>query len=71
MGSIPSQELWVKGSSIATAVVQVAAVAGIQSLAQELPYIAGAALKKKTKKKNPASFISSCGFEKAVLRQVV
>ena len=41
---------WVKGSGIATAELQVAAVAWIQSLAQELPYDTGAAVKLKKKK---------------------
>ena len=34
-----------KGSSIDTAVVQMAAAAGIHSLAQELPYAMGVALR--------------------------
>ena len=38
-----------KGSSIAAAVVQVTAIAQIQSLAQELPYASGVAIKKKKK----------------------
>ena len=42
---------WVKGSGIATAVVQVAAVAWIPSLAQELPLAMGVATKKKKKQK--------------------
>ena len=37
---------WAEGSSVAAAVAQVAAAAQIQSLAQELPYAAGAAIKK-------------------------
>ena len=37
---------WVKGSGVAIAVAQVAAAAQIQSLAQELPYAAGVAIKK-------------------------
>ena len=35
-------EVWVEGSGIATAAVQVTAVARIQSLAGELPYAMGA-----------------------------
>ena len=41
---------WVKGSSIATAVVWVVDAAWIQSLAQELPYSRDAAIKKGKKK---------------------
>ena len=40
---------WVKGSFIEAAVEWVAAVTGIQSLAQELPYANGVAIKKKKK----------------------
>ena len=47
-GWIPGPAQWVKGSGTVTAVVQVAAEAWIQSLAWELPYAAGVALKKKT-----------------------
>ena len=47
MGSIPRLAQWVKGSGIATAVVQVVAVAWIQSLATELPCAAGAAIGEK------------------------
>ena len=36
---------WVKGSGIATAVAWVAAVVWVQSLAQELPYAWGVAIK--------------------------
>ena len=43
----PQPGQWVKGSSIATAVGWVTAVARIQSLAQELPYAAGVAIKLK------------------------
>ena len=50
MGLIPKLTQWVSGSGIATAVAQVAALAQIQSLACELPYAAGAAIKKKKKK---------------------
>ena len=45
MGSIPGPAQWVKGSGVA-AVAQVTAVALIQSLARELPYATGAAIKK-------------------------
>ena len=48
MGSIPSLIQWVKGSSIATTVAQVAAVAWIQSLALEFLY-AFSKIKKKKK----------------------
>ena len=48
MGSIPSMAEQVKRYGIATVVVSVAAVAHIQSLAQELPYAVDAA-KKQTK----------------------
>ena len=47
MGLIPSLAQWVKGAGVAAATVWVAAVAPIQSLAWELPYAAGVALKKK------------------------
>ena len=46
-GLIPSPVQWVKGSSVATVVAQVAAAALIQSLAQGLPYATGAAKKRK------------------------
>ena len=46
-GSIPSPVQWVKGSDIAPAVAQVINVTWIQSLAQELPYAMGAAVKLK------------------------
>ena len=46
-GSLPSSVKWVKRSGMATAVAWVPAVAGIQSLAQKLPYAMGAAIKKK------------------------
>ena len=49
-GSIPGLVQQVKGSSIAAAVMQVAAVTWTQSLAWELPYAADAALKEKKKK---------------------
>lgn len=42
---------WIKGSHVATA------VAHIQSLAQELLYAVGAAIKKKTKKRNLYTYI--------------
>ena len=40
MGSIPSPAQWVKGSDVAAAVAQ------IQSLAPERPYVMGAVVKK-------------------------
>ena len=43
----PSPTQWVKGSSIAAAMAWVTAEAQIQSLAQELPYAMGTAIKKK------------------------
>ena len=46
MDSIPSPVQWVKGSSIAAPVAQVAATARIQSLAWELPYAMGVVMKK-------------------------
>ena len=49
--SLPCLVQWVKGSSLTVPVVWVAAVAWIQSLARELPYAAGVAIKKKKKKK--------------------
>ena len=42
---------WIKGPGIATAAVDVTAVAGIQSLVQEFPY-ATSTLVKKIKNKN-------------------
>ena len=45
MGSIPSPVQWVKGPSIAAAAAQT------QSLAQELQYAVGVAIKLKTKQK--------------------
>ena len=51
MGSIPGSAQWVKGSGIVTAAPQVVAVAQIQSLARELPYAAGVAIKLKQTKK--------------------
>ena len=44
--SIPSLVQWVKRFCVAAASAQVAAVAQIQSLAQELPYALGVAIKK-------------------------
>jgi len=46
---IPGPVQWVKGSSIAAPVAQVATGAQIQSLAQKLPYTIYAAEKKKKK----------------------
>ena len=48
-GSIPSPRQWIKGSSVATAVALVTAVAHIQSLALELPYCHACSHKKKKK----------------------
>ena len=45
MGSVPDPAQWVNGSGIAVAAAWVAAVAWIQSLAQELPYAADVAIK--------------------------
>ena len=49
LGSLwkPGMVQWVKGSGIVTAAVQVAAVAWIQSPAQEFPHAVGVAIKKK------------------------
>ena len=47
---IPSLAQWVKGAGVAAATVWVAAVAPIQSLAWELPYAEGVAIKKNNKK---------------------
>ena len=44
---IPGPLQWVKGSGIATAVAEVTAVARTQSLAGNLSYAAGVAIKKK------------------------
>ena len=51
MGLVPSLEQWVKESGVAAAVAWVTAPARIQSLAWELAYAVGAAIKKKKKKK--------------------
>ena len=51
MGLIPGLVHWVKGSGIAASIAQIAAVAWIQSLAQELPYATGVAIKIGKKKK--------------------
>ena len=60
VGSIPSTGQWVKAFGIAAALAQVSVVAQIQSLALELPYAAGAAIKlKKNFKKSLWEF--SCG----------
>ena len=52
MGSIPGPTQWVKGCSIAAAVMEVAAVARTQSLAWELPYATGGAITLKNKDLN-------------------
>ena len=49
MDSIPGLVQWVKGSGIAAAVVELAAVAWIRSLTWELPHAIGEAIKKKKK----------------------
>ena len=63
MGLIPGLVHWVKGSGIAASIAQIAAVAWIQSLAQELPYATGVAIKigKKKKKKEKRKEIMSLG----------
>ena len=45
VSSIPGLAQYVKGSGVATAVAQITAAAWIQSLAWELPYTAGVAIK--------------------------
>ena len=52
MGFIPSLMQWVKGSGIAIVAAQVETVAQIQSLAWELRYATGAAIKIKKKEGN-------------------
>ena len=47
MGSIPGLARWFIGSSISAAVAEVVAEAWIQSVAQDLPYAMGVAIKKK------------------------
>ena len=54
--SSPAQPQWVKGSSVATAVVYGATVAQIQPLAQKLPYAMGTAIQFFKIKK----FLKSC-----------
>ena len=49
-GRVPTVVQWVKGSGFASAVLQVTAMAWSQSLARELPYAMGVAIKKKKKK---------------------
>ena len=69
MGSIPGLSQWLKGSSIASAVAQVAAAAQIQSLAQKLPYAAGVAIKsKKEKKKEPPTYSTLYSYRIVVLK---
>ena len=46
MGLIPHLEQWVEEASIVEGAAQVTAVAQIQSLALELPYLVGVAIKK-------------------------
>ena len=55
MGSIPSLLQWVKGSGIGAAVSWVTAAAQIQSLAWEIPYAAGAAIKKKREREQEST----------------
>jgi len=55
MGSIPSLLQWVKGSGIGAAVSWVTAAAQIQSLAWEIPYAAGAAIKKKREREKEST----------------
>ena len=51
VGSTPTAwAQWVKGSGVAAAAVEVAAVVQTQSLARELPYAAGVTFRKKKKK---------------------
>ena len=45
----PHPVQWIKGSTIAAAAVQVAALTWIQFLAWELPYAVGTAIKNKNK----------------------
>ena len=61
MGLIPSPVHWVKGSAFVTA------VAGIQSLARELPYAAGVTLKSKKEKKFFSSALGKESFRETVL----
>ena len=49
VGSISSLMQWVKGSSVATAAVEVTAVDQIQSMTQELQYAMGTSIKRKKK----------------------
>ena len=51
VGLISSLAQWVKGSGIAASAAQIEAIVCILSLAQELLYAAGSAIKKKKKKK--------------------
>ena len=50
-GLIPGPVQWFEGSGIAAAVAYIANVAQVRALAQELPYAAGIAIKKKEKKR--------------------
>ena len=59
MISGPAQ--WVKGCSMAAAAAQVSAAARIQSLAWELPYAKGVAIKKKVHLASPSPN-SKCMF---------
>ena len=53
---IPGAAPWVKASSIATAAAWVTDEAQFQSLAKELPYASGAAIKYKKEDKNKHVF---------------
>ena len=50
-GSIPGLPQWFKGSSVATAAVEVATAASISSLARELHLLQGSPKKEKEKKR--------------------
>ena len=58
---------WIKGPGIATAAVDVTAVAGIQSLVQEFPY-ATSTLVKKNKKQKPVIVGNTCPLENKSLK---
>ena len=60
VGPIPSPVQGVKGFRVAIATVWVMAVAGIQSLAQELSYDMSMAIKKKKEKKRSNIALGLC-----------
>ena len=67
VGSIPGLAQWVKDPVLLQAVVQVVVVAPIQTLAWELPYAAGVALKRKKEKTKLNHFVPTSNISIVVL----